>query len=125
MIEEALSVRNGVLQPDNQVIYEQLFNFHYKDGANMVTVGGIFYSEEQKAAFSSKNLQDVFPFVKTGQDEYMIKAPCLTYREIRYLDSLLPGDISSINAQLKIPADDLQHYSETYRYFPNFADTEQ
>jgi len=121
-IQESVSDRNGVLNPGNKVIYQQLFNFNYADGMKMVTVGGVFYDEGQISLMSVESLVSAFPFIRRDEFAYQIRVPNLTYREIRHLDRLLPSEGSQVEVEIGIPEDDLRHYSETYRYFPNFVD---
>ena len=123
-VQESLSDRNGVRNRGNKVMYQQLFNFNYADGMKMVTVGGIFFDEGQRNLLSLDHLKETCPFVRTEAEPYLIRVPNLTYREIRQLDKLLPIDESSVEVEINIPQDDLKHYSETYRYFPTFAETE-
>lgn len=122
-IEETISNRNGGLNLNERIIYKQLFNFHYKDDANMLTVGGILYSKNQEEEFNSC-LVDRLEYVKTGKEPYLIKVPNFTYRELRYLDTQFPiFDSSSVNLP-GIPHSDIEAYSKIYRYFPMFAETE-
>lgn len=59
----------------------------------------------------------------------MIDVPNLTYRELKYLDSLLgriePSSIpiSGIDTH-GIPVSDVERYAQIYRYFPTFADVD-
>jgi len=121
-ITEVLSSRNGVLSPEDKINYTQLFNFHYADGAKMLTVGGVIHRK------SSPNiLENVFSdlsFIRTNTQAYHIQEPKLTYRELRYLDRQLPStSVTSINST-GIPQEHLETYADIYRYFPTFAETE-
>lgn len=123
-IHEALSDKNGVRRKGNKVLYQQLFHFNYADGMKMLTVGGILYDEGQRSLFPLAHIEETFPFVKTGEEPYLIRVPNLTYREIRHLDKLLPGDKSSLEKEANIPQQDVEYYAKTYRYFPTFAETD-
>jgi len=123
-ILEAVSDRNGGRNPGNKVMYQQIMHFNYSDGSKMVTVGGIFFDEGQKNLISIDGLKENFPFARTGEDAYLIRVPGLTFREIRQLDKHLPGYSAIIKEEMNIPEEDLKQYSETYRYFPTFAETE-
>jgi hypothetical protein len=120
-INNALSTRNGGSRRDYKLHYKQLFNFYYKDGAAMLTIGGIIYNEAQ-AGRVNKMFENI-EFIRDGDDCFDIRVPNLTYREIHALDKLLP---SSSNKQImkKIPlsADDITNYKNIYRYFPNFTE---
>ncbi|MEH1965460.1 O-methyltransferase [Nostoc sp.] len=122
-IQETLTDRNGGLQKPAKITYQQLLNFHYADGAKMLTVGGILYSQEQKDKVDNCYF-DQLPFVRTQEEEYLIKVPNLTYRELRYLDTQLPvSDISTVSLP-GVSSKDIENYSNIYRYFPMFAETD-
>ena len=105
-------------------MYKQLFNFHYSDGAKMLTVGGIVYDRGQSGIVAKCDF-DEMPFVASGAEPYKIATPCLTYRERRRLDAKLPIDAgASLADELGIPRKHLDMYAKVYRYFPNFAETE-
>lgn len=122
-ILEILSQRNGALPPKDRIKYTQLFNFHYADGAKMLTVGGVLHKQP-----SSEILERVFGdlhFIRDNDDAYHIREPKLTYRELRYLDKQLPTEaIEDIDAR-GIPSDHLTQYADVYRYFPAYADTDR
>lgn len=121
-IEEILSQRNGAMPAGSKLCYHQLFNFHYSDGALMLTVGGIIYGSGQKhlldkCAFNNSN------FCRDGSEPYKIKIPKLTFKEIRHLDSLMPIDAANYTS-INIPPSEIAQYCEVYRYFPIFAESE-
>ena len=122
-INEKINLRNGARSIGTKFIYSQLFNFHYADGAKMLTVGGIIYDEGQvnlvaKCGFAS------FDFIKTGEDSYHIEVPSLTLKEIRHLDRKLPcSEVTDIDVP-SIPEIDIRRYAKIYRYFPSFVDAE-
>lgn len=124
----AIKIRNGGLPEAEQVKYKQLFNLHYRDSADMLTVGGIIYTKEQK-----KMVDEMFvhlDFIRANDDCFSINVPKLTYREIHALDKVLP-QIKSVRKKRgksdlsKIPLSniDKKNYESIYRYFPTFAET--
>jgi hypothetical protein len=122
-ISEALNIRNGTRAQGSKFVFRQLFNFHYRDGAMMVTVGGLLYEQGQEPLVA-KCAFDHLPFVRTGDDACRIEIPKLTYKEIRHLDEQLPV-LQSLELKAHgIPAEDLDLYSRLYRYFPNFAEAD-
>jgi hypothetical protein len=121
-ILEALSERNGMLPSGSQLHYKQLFNFHYSDGAKMLTVGGLLYDQGQAGKVTGAF--DGLSFIRSGEAPYSIEIPKLTYREMRYLDSHLPGCSYSDLQSHGIPESDFRKYSETYRHFPTYAETD-
>lgn len=60
-IDEILSARNGPLPNRSKLKYQQLFNFHYSDGAKMLTIGGLLHDEGQANMVSGAF--DRLPFV--------------------------------------------------------------
>lgn len=123
-IHETLTARNGGRASGNKILYQQLYNFHYADGMNMLTVGGIIYDKGQEHILRKAMFDERFSYVKTGDDPYVISVPNLTYRELRHLNMQLPIDDPSKLISPKINLEDLKTYSEIYRYFPTFADTD-
>ena len=123
-IEEALNERNQVLTIDKRVQYQQLFNFHYEDGAKMLTVGGIFYTEESKLKLDECVFHEL-DFYRPHNESYRINAPLLTFKEIRALNVCLPFDDKDCEQPLPpISESDKNKYAQLYRYYPTFAETE-
>ncbi len=120
-IAETLNRRNkGILEEELKVNYQQLFNFHYADGAEMLTVGGIFFEERDSGAVT-KAAFNALEFYRPSADPYMIGAPILTFREIHALESELPTLGTSA---VPVPKEDIENYSRVYRYFPHFTEAE-
>src|SRR5579863_6599629 len=121
VIAEQLSIRNALLPTSEKLLYQQLFNFRYKDGAQMLTVGGIFYRSSEKAMLQACRFE-ALPFVRSGPEHCNIKAPCLTAREIRHLNAQLPNRASVKLRAPGVPGVDIDRYAEVYRYFPAFGE---
>ena len=121
-ILQRINDRNGSLQESRKILYKQLFNFRYADGARMLTVGGIIYEKRQQEVFDRCAFAKHISFIREGAEPYLIEAPNLTFRELHYLDSRLPNN-STIKADF-IPSQDTRRYSRIYRYFPRFAEAE-
>lgn len=123
-IQEVISIKNGVRHQSNKIFFQQLLNFNYADGSKMLTVGGLILDSGQQQLFPLSHVETTLPFVRTGDEPYPIRVPSLTYREIRYLDKFLPNAKDALEQDLNIPSEHVDQYAATYRYFPNFADTE-
>lgn len=122
-IDTTLNDINGVRDPGTHLKYKQLFNFHYSDGAKMLTTGGILYDEGQQDIVNQCAFDDLH-YISTDETPYLIEVPNLTYREIRHLDKQLPRiDSDTLKADF-VPENDMKKYEKIYRYFPNFAETE-
>lgn len=122
-IAATLVERNAGLPGPEVTLYNQLFNFHYRDGARMLAVGGLL----SKQADSSKVAQcyfDELEFIARDHDARLIGLPRLTLRERRYLDQALPDDLPEDLDEWQIPEEDVGWYREVYRYFPTYAEAE-
>jgi hypothetical protein len=102
--------------------YEQLFNFHYQDGARMSTVGGVLLDDHQRGDLDKCSFGDL-SYVKAGKDACRITVPFLTNREVRWLDRRLPATATGAKAPM-IPEGDVEAYEDIYRFFPTFVDAE-
>lgn len=122
-IESVLMAKNGNIPDENKIIYEQLFNFHYADGAKMLTTGGIFYEKGQEHIKHSCLLKTL-PFLRNNETSYDIEIPILTLKEIKYLESNFPT--TSLNDVIRhgIPEIEVERFYKVYKVFPNFASIE-
>lgn len=102
--------------------YEQLFNFHYRDGARMSTVGGILLNEAQKREFGRCSFEDL-DYIRSGVNACVINVPLLTNREVRSLDRHLPATAAGTRVAM-IPQRDREAYADIYRFFPTFVDAD-
>ncbi len=119
-IFETLNKRNGLKQ--KKLIFDQLFNFHYADGAKILTVGGILYEQGQEYLIEQCAFKHL-DFIRNGEESYEIEPPNLSFREIRHLDTYLPNRIAEIKAY-GVPQEDIKKYTKYYRYFPTFSEAE-
>jgi hypothetical protein len=122
-INETIADRNGARAATNEIRYRQLFNFHYSDGARMLTVGGILYDQGLSGRLESCAFHQL-NFIREGGDAFLIQPPNLTTREMRRLNTVLPSDPARPRALPGVPDADIQRYAEMYRYFPMFTETE-
>lgn len=118
-IRQAVASRSGGMPPGLEFRYEQLAHFHHRDGVRIVTIGGLIYQEAQSAAKDHCDFPALH-FVRAGDEPYIIRVPLLTFKELRALDQLLPGEPSLES----VPERDLRAYSEVYRFFPNYVEME-
>ena len=123
-ILETLANRNGPLPQGAKLQYQQLFNFTYADGARMLTTGGLL-ADEGQAAIVAQCAFEQLPFVRLAAEPFNIHAPNLTYREIRHLASQLPhGPVPHVLNAPGVPVADVNAYSQLYRHFPIFGESE-
>ncbi len=124
VIRQTLNEKNGGRPSGAKIAYKQVFNFHYADGAKMLTVGGLFYEEGQSNMVAKCNFESL-EFVRTNEDAYRIDVPSLTYREIRHLEAQLPEDNECSELDISgIRKEDLNNYQKLYRYFPAFVEAD-
>ena len=118
--KRALGQRNAATPAQNSVQYKQLFNVLYADGVRMTTIGGIIFRADQAQRLAACEFSD-FEFLREGDDPFEIKVPVLTYREQMNLSAELPseGPIPSFLAD-----GDVSAYSQVYRYYPTFIETD-
>lgn len=102
--------------------YKQLFNFHYSDGARMLTVGGLLYDEGQEALLAKCGFNQL-DFFKDGKEPYKIETPLLTYREMHKIDAQIPFEAEDY-ATIPIPKEEIDKYQAFYRYLPRFVDAD-
>ena len=112
------AIRSGVADRIDGAQYEQILHMRYADGADMLTVGGLFYADEGDLA---KCDFDSLDFVRHGAQPYELRVPKLTYRERAALDRLLPdGDLGDAPAGLE--RKDVDDYAVLYRHAPFYVD---
>jgi len=121
-IEQTLTYRNGGLLGAEKLRYKQIFNFNYNDGANMLTIGGVFFNQEAEHKVNNCAFERL-QFIKLEDEAFKIEVPNLTYRELRSLDNKFPikNGLPKLDG---VPEGSIRIYSEVYRYFPNFAEAE-
>lgn len=126
-IATSLLNRNG--KHKNLIEYKQVFNFTYKDGISILTIGGIIFDSSQKVLVNKMNFESL-PFTTDNHVSYKINSPNLTFREIKALDKALPDTLETSHGKFKnkklqaIPliANDIENYAKIYRYYPNFTE---
>lgn len=110
--------KNEDLGECNNLNYKKIFDFHYKDGAMMMTIGFVFYNNSEWQNYNNCNFRD-FDFCENLP--FLIKTPNLTFKELQYIDSYLPNNKDNMDT-MKIPEDEIEEYIKVYRYFPTFLE---
>ena len=101
--------------------FEQVFHFLYSDGAQMLTVGGVLYATDDEPKLRACEFDELF-YVRSSDEPYIIDVPCLTMKEMRYLNAQLPLGMGNPAPPPGVPPSDVAKYRELYRYFPTFAE---
>lgn len=120
-IRKALTDRNGPLKDETKLHFQDLVHFLYADGAEMLTVGGVLYEKREENLAQACGFQEL-PFVMTGEVAFTIRAPKLTQKEIRHMNSQLPRVPLHQLSLPGVPESDIQDYAAIYRYYPSFSE---
>jgi hypothetical protein len=122
-IADVLNDRNGGRTPGSRYRFEELFYFLYRDGARMMTLGGVLYDEGQSSLVASCQF-DALEYCKASNFPYHIPVPKLTPKERRELDAFMPIETPADIAHGGVPSQQITDYAKVYRYFPNYADVD-
>jgi hypothetical protein len=119
-------VKNAILSGLNMrdgITFEPLFNFLYADGHEMLTIGGVICSKQEKRKLRLIEWEEL-PFVrrKLSTGPFRIKVPVLTRKERLYIDSYMPSDPDWVPDEFEIEPEAIQDYREVYRYCPLYAE---
>lgn len=129
----ATAIRNYInscmaIRPDVEFI--QLFNFHYKDNMNMLTLGGILGDPQ-----THKSLEDTglfkLKFVTESATPVEISVPPLTIRERNWLEKHLTQLEQHLAASPHLPNDMpfeikaqlVKNFVKYYRHYPFYFET--
>lgn len=126
LIDRSINMRNRAVKEDEKINYEQLYYFSYKDGALMVTIGGIFFSNKETINYKNCNFEH-FNFVvspKKTSKPFNIEVPNLTIKEIKELNMLMPQLSKTFDSEKKfgISKKDFVSFSKIYRYIPAYSE---
>lgn len=123
-IDTALVARNAATPVASRLHYQQLVNFHYADGAMMLTTGGIFHTDGQAhlIAEATAGLPQLRPH---GTEALLVDAPVLTPREVRNLTSQLPAINGRVPTSPGVAEADVRRFVDVYRHYPLYAQVEQ
>ena len=113
-IRQTLSKRTGGLR------FIQIFNYLYRDGAPMLTVGGIIGNEED-VGMVERDISG-HDFVRTDKEPLVISVPPLTVREKQWLDSRLDKNLSVDHVQFELEEEFLENYRLFYKEYPTFLE---
>lgn len=126
-IHNSLLDKNAALGQEDKWVCKQMVYFNYKDGADMSTLGWVFYQEKDVGKYENCNFDQV-EFYRDGADACHIDVPNLTLKEVRHLQEsmpLQPGTIDRSRFSEEIYSEkDISSFSKIYKYFPSFTDVE-
>lgn len=103
--------------------YIPLFSFSYADGHEMITVGGMLGTSEDRQALAARPIKRLEYLRMRIEDEpYRITVPRLTRKERLHLDKAMPAGGSWHLKEFELPAELLEAYQRIYRYLPTYAE---
>jgi hypothetical protein len=123
-IDSVIQGRNYALPDAEKLVFRQLFFFTYRDNAPMVSYGGFLDLQANEFDLTNYNL-NIFEFIKTNDERYIIDPPLLTYKEVYLLNSHLPNSLEEFNNEAEIsfiPESERNKYKKLYKYLPNYMD---
>ena len=120
-IVDTLADRNGALDPENPMMFRQIFNFQYRDGARMVTVGFLFYRKADEPKLDASGITHVDAY-KPSTEAVVIEVPHLTYRELRYFENQLPCESTAHIRRVGVSEEEFEAYRKFYRHYPTYAE---
>lgn len=115
-------IDSGIVGRDG-IEFSPLFNLNYRDGHEMLTIGGMITSPHERDLLRRLDT-DRFPFLRTrlGTKPCKIRVPLITQKERLHLDTIMPTSESKQSPGFSIKKRDLLAYEEIYRYYPAYAE---
>lgn len=125
------SIRKVISNNARDVTYRNIFNFSYRDGAPMVTIGGMIVNDEDAGELNESNVWDLH-FISGDGNQVNIDLPNLTLQEKKALDSLLPKSGNQVLNQQEIENEygfqldqnEVESYFKFYRYYPTYSEVQ-
>lgn len=100
-----------------------LFHFLYADGHRMLTAGGMIGSDEdQRRIQGIDKTAAMYLRFDFSSGPYEINVPKVTRKERQVLDSAMPCQRTWQPSDFALSADDIQAYTEIYRFLPAYAE---
>jgi len=115
-LRKTLARRSGGLR------FIQLFNYFYRDGAPMLTIGGVIGTDQDHENIDRAGIFE-HRFVKSGADALEISVPPLTLREKYWLDSRLDSKLTVAKIYFELDDELLQNYRTFYKEYPTYLET--
>lgn len=114
-------IDDGLRERDADFI--AMFSFLYADGHQMLSVGGMIGSEEDKRGIRSLDRKELF-FMRDSITEkpFLIRVPLVTRKERHYLDQNMPCCKNWSPSAFEIRLNDIEDYSTIYRYYPAYTE---
>lgn len=99
------------------------FNFNYKDGHNMLTLGGVIGLSPERRMLKACDFDKASYIRRTiSESSYEIYVPRLTRKERFYLDAAMPCADGWRPGDFELTDEYVKAYREIYRFYPSYAE---
>ncbi|WP_420745295.1 O-methyltransferase [Photobacterium damselae] len=125
-INNKINQINSAVDDEDKIIFNQIYNFFYKDGAEMSTWGWVFYKKSEQAKYDLCNFERL-NYYSNNQEIYSISIPNFTIKEINKLLEYMPYQEPIDRDDLPIEIykeEDVRDFSKIYKYYPSFVSAE-
>ena len=103
--------------------FQLLFNFVYRDGHRMLTIGGMIVDDYTRSRLKGSSIfETTYVRRRPSQRPYVIRVPVITRKERLYLDAAMPCEDNWLPEEFEIGKKDLMAYRDIYRFAPQFAE---
>ncbi len=123
-INDVLLAKYSASEPEDKMIFKQLFDLTYRDDAKMYTFGGVFIRQSDELQFDEYNFNNL-DFIGKKDLPYDISFPIITNKEFHKLTNLLPAEkeVFLSNEEIAfIPKEHKESYFNTYKYYPAYIE---
>jgi hypothetical protein len=101
----------------------RMFNFTYKDGHQMLTVGGMICAPEDKRRLLAAGLNTTVYYRDTlAAAPCELRIPRFTRKERLHLDWAMPCADGWLPDEFETTAEDINTYRDVYRFLPSYAE---
>lgn len=104
----------------------QLLFLKYKDGAPMLTIGGILVDDELKDRIINSNILQKLIYCSRDNECFNIEVPKLTYKEIQLVLREIPITDKEYEENKErfhgIGLDEIRKFEKIYRYYPYYTE---
>jgi|CZKK01.1.fsa_nt_gi hypothetical protein len=115
-LTDGINERNAGMPREQQITFEQIFNFEYSDKAPMLTIGWIVFDEGQRGRFDECGFKKL-AFARSGDEPFVVAPPFLTPHEMRELNRCDEAETYR-SSDLPLPNDERKNYEAIRRYWP-------
>lgn len=120
-IESSISTRNRITENEEAVVsWRQILHITYRDGARMLTVGGVVVSKKDEPIFEMGKF-DRLSFHRSGHDAFDICVPKLTLKEMANLERSALKNPTNCNVPHFLDEKEKANFVRLFRYLPSFV----